>query len=132
IVTNAGHMATVGIKHTDHAAWIEVLTLDHVDERSPRPFTSEIRLTIVGRPPTKLTLLAVKGEMVPTVILDVPARREWYLFREAVVSQLVPTDRADGSAITLMSFLITGAAHYSGAYAPTAAAALALTRAAAP
>ncbi len=131
MVTNRDVMVKGGSKDADHVDWIEVLTFDRVYDRSVPPFTSEIRLMIVGSPAAELWTLATAGVMVPTVILDVPARREWYLFREAVVSQLRPIDRDDGPVITLMSFLITGAEHYPGAYAPTAAAAQALTRAAA-
>src|SRR5712664_877801 len=119
MVTNRDVMVKGGSKDADHVDWIEVLTFDRVYDRSVPPFTSEIRLMIVGSPAAELWTLATAGVMVPTVILDVPARREWYLFREA------------GPVITLMSFLITGAEHYPGAYAPTAAAAQALTRAAA-
>jgi hypothetical protein len=116
MVTSDNVMVKGGSKDAGHVDWMEVLSVDWVADSSNRPH--EVRLTI---PETSTDLMRHKDAGFPTVILDVPARREWYQFREAFITDL--SFYGDSASMMSLSFRFKSVEARPGTYTPAAAAA---------
>jgi hypothetical protein len=125
MVTNRDVMVKGGSKDAGHVDWMEVLTFDWVDDGGGVTFSrhNAIRVT-VPETSADLAIAGANGADFPTVILDVPARREWFLFREAYIRDLrfAGDDRFRTNTISL--YFKSVEAHH-GAYAQAAGAAAA-------
>jgi hypothetical protein len=117
-VTSDSVMVKGGSKDAGHVDWMEVLSVDWVADGSNR--RNEVRLTI---PETSTDLMRHKARdaRFPTVILDVPARREWYQFREAFISDL--SFYGDSASMMSLSLQFKSVEARPGTYTPAAAAA---------
>ncbi len=130
MVTDRDVMVKGGSKEVDHVDWLEVLRFDlkGTSNTYKKGAYQQLYLIIAGKP-ADLYKLDATGAHFPIVILDVPAHRQWFVFREAFIDQLWPSDSNQPDETTTTSLLFKSIEVYYGAYAPTAAAAAAAVQA---
>ena len=114
------NMVIGGSTDTAHKRWIDVVAADSLRMFGDAPYQVEFTILKDSASPGLFRMIA-DGARRATAILDIPERREWYLFRDVAIASL-QSSQPGASANEIITFQMTLAfgdvSRYDGIYVP--------------